>query len=421
MCDARAAGGARRERRARDPPGRGAPGACSERIDLIREIHERVMQRLFGLVLALGSGEELSAAERRDVPRRAPARRSPSCARRSAARSIAPSTATSACGRSSSAVRRPIRDGAHRRLGRRGSRCRRAIEPLAQSVLLEAIRNAEKHADSEVGSGRRRRRRGVRARGRQRRRAALRGRPAPASAFAWRTLEALQHDALVEFGPLPGPTAGTSRLRGAHGRRGRGRVPLRVLVVDDHDVVQWGFRLLLERQPWVERCFGRRTGDEALELVRPATAPTSRSSISSSAASRAPSSAASSSPRRPDTTRAADLGCGPDLAGGGHGRRRLGLRLQGLGRAATSSRRCAWSRSGWRSSSPSRRRRRIASAREREVVGVIASGATNREIAEHLYLSPHTVKEHTARVYRKLDVRNRAEAVKRAQRLGLIG
>ena len=36
------------------------------------------------------------------------------------------------------------------------------------------------------------------------------------------------------------------------------------------------------------------------------------------------------------------------------------------------------------------------------------------------YLSPHTVKEHTASLYRKLGVRNRAEAVQRAQRLGLI-
>ena len=29
---------------------------------------------------------------------------------------------------------------------------------------------------------------------------------------------------------------------------------LRVLVVDDHDVVHWGFRLMLSQQPWVERC-----------------------------------------------------------------------------------------------------------------------------------------------------------------------
>ena len=49
----------------------------------------------------------------------------------------------------------------------------------------------------------------------------------------------------------------------------------------------------------------------------------------------------------------------------------------------------------------------------------MASGATNREIADRLFLSPHTVKEHTSAVYRSSDVRNRAEAVQRAERLGL--
>ena len=42
---------------------------------------------------------------------------------------------------------------------------------------------------------------------------------------------------------------------------------LRVLVVDDHDVVHWGFRVLLGEQPWVERCTAARTGAEALALL----------------------------------------------------------------------------------------------------------------------------------------------------------
>ena len=58
------------------------------------------------------------------------------------------------------------------------------------------------------------------------------------------------------------------------------------------------------------------------------------------------------------------------------------------------------------------------SDREREVLTHMASGATNKEIAERLYLSPHTVKEHTSSLY-ELGVRNRAEAVQRAERLGL--
>ena len=60
------------------------------------------------------------------------------------------------------------------------------------------------------------------------------------------------------------------------------------------------------------------------------------------------------------------------------------------------------------------------SEREREVLDLIASGATNREIAERLYLSPHTIKEHTSTLYKKLKARNRAEAVRRAERLGLL-
>ena len=42
---------------------------------------------------------------------------------------------------------------------------------------------------------------------------------------------------------------------------------LRVLVVDDHDVVHWGFRLMLTQQPWVERCLSAQNGTEALELA----------------------------------------------------------------------------------------------------------------------------------------------------------
>jgi DNA-binding NarL/FixJ family response regulator len=43
---------------------------------------------------------------------------------------------------------------------------------------------------------------------------------------------------------------------------------LRVLVVDDHDVVHWGFRLLLTEQPWVERCLTASNQEEALALAR---------------------------------------------------------------------------------------------------------------------------------------------------------
>jgi DNA-binding NarL/FixJ family response regulator len=60
------------------------------------------------------------------------------------------------------------------------------------------------------------------------------------------------------------------------------------------------------------------------------------------------------------------------------------------------------------------------SPREIDVLQLIAIGATNRQIAVRLHLSPDTVKQHTSSVYRKLETRNRAAAVHRAQQMGLV-
>ncbi|GCD88130.1 response regulator transcription factor [Nocardioides sp. LS1] len=61
------------------------------------------------------------------------------------------------------------------------------------------------------------------------------------------------------------------------------------------------------------------------------------------------------------------------------------------------------------------------SRRELDVLRLLASGLSNPETAESLQLSRHTIKQHTSSVYRKLGVRNRAEAASRAQELGLLG
>lgn len=61
------------------------------------------------------------------------------------------------------------------------------------------------------------------------------------------------------------------------------------------------------------------------------------------------------------------------------------------------------------------------SEREREVLALLASGKTNREVAEKLYVSPGTVKAHVASIYRKLDVHNRAQMLNEARALGLLG
>lgn len=57
------------------------------------------------------------------------------------------------------------------------------------------------------------------------------------------------------------------------------------------------------------------------------------------------------------------------------------------------------------------------SRREQEVLGHLQQGLTNREIAHRLYISINTVNKHVQQVLRKLQVRNRVQAVVRTQRL----
>jgi LuxR family maltose regulon positive regulatory protein len=60
------------------------------------------------------------------------------------------------------------------------------------------------------------------------------------------------------------------------------------------------------------------------------------------------------------------------------------------------------------------------SAREVEVLGLIAAGRSNQEISAELFLALNTVKRHVYNVFTKLDVKNRTQAVTRARQLGLI-
>jgi DNA-binding NarL/FixJ family response regulator len=194
---------------------------------------------------------------------------------------------------------------------------------------------------------------------------------------------------------------------------------LSVLVVDDHEVVHWGFRLMLTQQPWVERCLSANTGDEALALAaryRPhvalvdlfigeesgaevceqlrATEPQTRVLLISGAGEISPSAA-----------RAAGAS---GFAYKDWPARRIARAVQLVGQGKTVFER------------HDRQGALGLSDRERAVLELMASGSTNPEIGEALHLSKHTVKEHTSAVFRKLEVRNRTEAVQRAQRLGLL-
>jgi signal transduction histidine kinase len=175
----------------------------SERIALTREIHDRAMQRLFGLTLALGSGEALSGDELRTCHDELQA---------------VLSDLRTALERAPEERTRPRHTRLAQLVRRRAERSPElavdwpdsvavpaALEPLAQAVFLEAVRNCEKHArptrielrvDStddafalEVAND------GARA---------VAGAAGGGLGLRLLTLEALQNDALLEFGPLPG-------------------------------------------------------------------------------------------------------------------------------------------------------------------------------------------------------------------------
>ncbi len=194
---------------------------------------------------------------------------------------------------------------------------------------------------------------------------------------------------------------------------------MRVLVVDDHDVVHWGFRVLLGQQPWVERCLAARTGAEALALTRrwePHVALVDLFLAGESGAEVCAAIRAESPKTRvllisgagrmsPAAARAAGASgfVSKDMEAGAVAR---AVQMVGQGMTLFPP----------KADQPAP----LLSEREREVLELIGAGSTNREIAQRLYLSPHTVKEHTSAVYRKLGARNRAEAVQLAQRIGLL-
>lgn len=192
---------------------------------------------------------------------------------------------------------------------------------------------------------------------------------------------------------------------------------LRVLVVDDHDVVQWGFRLLLERQSWVERCLAASSGAEAVDVCRklqPEVALVDMLLGTESGAEVCEEIHKVS----PNTRVLLISGAGiisPNVA-------------RTAGAAGFISK-------DWSAVDVVRAVRKVSqgqevfaeapldsplSEREQEVLSLIATGSTNKEIAAQLHLSPHTVKEHTSAIYRKLGVRNRAEATRQAQRLKIL-
>jgi DNA-binding NarL/FixJ family response regulator len=69
---------------------------------------------------------------------------------------------------------------------------------------------------------------------------------------------------------------------------------------------------------------------------------------------------------------------------------------------------------------PANEEDRIITRREEEVLQLIADGCSTPEVAERLYISQKTVKNHLASIYQKLDARDRTQAVLQAVRMGIV-
>ena len=119
----------------------------SERIDLAREVHERVMQRLFGVSLVLGAERELTRVERRRAGEEIQA--AVADLRSAMSRPIrSPRQGTGASLREELERLTRHYDGVPIELSwKPGQEVPEQLEQLAQSVLAEALRNAHKHAD----------------------------------------------------------------------------------------------------------------------------------------------------------------------------------------------------------------------------------------------------------------------------------
>jgi DNA-binding NarL/FixJ family response regulator len=197
------------------------------------------------------------------------------------------------------------------------------------------------------------------------------------------------------------------------------KVPIRVLVVDGHDASRIGLTLLMRRAAGVGSCVAAASDEQALALAgaqRPdvavvevsqrgpliasiaaglrAASPGMRLVLSSHCAASAEAAmrAAGADAFLPAGARAADaVETVLAVCRGGAAPAQPGLAVPASPAALT--------------------------GREREVLGWLVNGLTNREIAAEIHLSQHAVKKHASAIFRKLGVRNRTEASRVARDL----
>jgi DNA-binding NarL/FixJ family response regulator len=197
-----------------------------------------------------------------------------------------------------------------------------------------------------------------------------------------------------------------------------GRGSVSVLVVHDEEIVHFGWRLLLSRHQWVSRCIAARDKHEAVDLIdryAPAVAIVDLD-VGYERATAMIAALVAASPRLfvllVSGTTTISAKAASYIGATGVVRKSLSADdLANAVRAVASGKRL------FAISTPAGAS--WLSDREKEVLRLMAAGATNREIASELCVSTETTKRHAANIFRKLDVRNRTEAAQRGRELGL--
>ena len=212
--------------------------------------------------------------------------------------------------------------------------------------------------------------------------------------------------------------------RGLHSRARGSELGVEILIVDDHELVREGMRTLLASQDGLDVVGDARTADEALALARQLQptvvvldvrlpdrdgfeicaeirelSPDSRilmcsglpdgSAMVDAAKAGADGFVSKEAPNAEIVDAVRRVAGGAAVLGGASAEAMFRhLREQGSANSKLS----------------------LLSDREREVLGLLADGLTNREIAERLFLSEKTVRNHVSAVLRKLEFRHRTEA-----------
>jgi DNA-binding NarL/FixJ family response regulator len=222
--------------------------------------------------------------------------------------------------------------------------------------------------------------------------------------------------------PEAAPYDGADVVWAERRHRAPGR-QVRVLVVDDMELVQAGVRALLGAQEWIGTCVGSTSGPAALECVRRyrphvALVELSVGGLNGLGGLELSRTLVAAAPHLRVMLMSENGRVSPAMAAA-YGARGFLPKQAPAAAIVDAVRRLSegalvFPRNGRPLLSTQ------LSPREQEVLQQLVRGLSNPEVARALHLSRHTVKQHTSTVYRKLGVRNRAEAASRARELGLV-